>query len=266
MDDATPPGREVLHIVTEASKVRSEFAIPDGHRVYAVGDIHGHADLLDRLLDLIDRDIEENPGPTVTEVFLGDYVDRGPDSKGVIQRLASRPKQERRRICIRGNHEYYVERFLSDPGVLHEWAANGGIATLQSYGVNIDAVAPDVSRIHREFVAAFPRQHEDFLTDLAAAFQLGDLFFTHAGIRPNVSINEQDAHDLMMIRKDFLNVEGPLPVRVIHGHTPAREPVVTPYRIGVDTGAFATGVLTACVLEGTNHRFLATDGFASDGR
>lgn len=234
------------------------FSLPAGHRVYAIGDIHGHFSLLEELLEAIDADQAAHPIGEATEVFVGDYIDRGPDSNAVVQHLATRRPHNRARVCLRGNHEDYMVRFFDDPGVLFDWSYNGGVTTLASYGVHVNPAGLEPQKTHQEFMAALPAHHRDFVVGLAHRFRLGDVCFVHAGIRPGVPFEEQDPHDLITIRREFLNHPGPLPVRVVHGHTPVAEPVVTPYRIGIDTGAFASGILTCAVLEGADVRFLAT--------
>lgn len=234
------------------------FAVPDGIRVYAVGDIHGHLDLLERMQRLIDDDLAAHPADRAIEVYLGDYVDRGPDSAGVVEALAGPPAEGLERICLIGNHEDFLLQFLDEPLILQNWLDNGGHATLASYGVAADPVAAEPDEVVSAFRAALPEHHVRFFHDLALGHRVGDVLFVHAGIRPGVPIEAQDPHDLMWIRSPFLGYDGPLPVRVVHGHTPVREPIVTPYRIGIDTGAFATGILTCAVLEGADVRFLST--------
>lgn len=235
-------------------------ALAGGMRAYAVGDIHGQLHLLDDLLRQIDADVAAGAPAEVVEIYLGDYVDRGPESAGVIDRLCDRQARQdgRRRVFLRGNHEVYLSEFLRDPGILPEWAHNGGVTTIGSYGVNPRPVPPDPVAIHEAFLAAFPERHRAFLDGLSWVLRLGDVLFVHAGIRPDVPLEAQSPDDLCLIRHEFLNHDGPLPVRVVHGHTPVREPVATRWRISVDTGAFATGRLTCAVIEGADVRFLQT--------
>lgn len=235
-------------------------ALPDGLRAYAIGDVHGQIHLLDDLLGQIDADVAEGAPPEVVEVYLGDYVDRGSDSAAVIDRLCERAERDdgRRRVFLRGNHEIYLAEFLSDPGILEEWSYNGGVATIGSYGVNPRPVPFDPAAIREAFLAAFPERHRAFLASLEWMRRLGDVVFVHAGIRPGVAVEEQAVEDLCLIRHEFLNHDGPLPVRVVHGHTPMKAPEATPWRVSVDTGAFATGRLTAAVMEGSGVRFLQT--------
>lgn len=237
------------------------FPLPDGLRVYAIGDIHGHPELLDALQAEIARDLAAHPHDNVTEVYIGDYVDRGPDPAGVVERLTRPPPAGRERICLEGNHEDMLLRFLEDETMLGPWIDNGGLTTLASYGVDLGVGffgAVDPAACREAFAAALPPHHRAFFDGLQLSHRLGDVLFVHAGIRPEVPLEEQDPFDLLWIRGEFLNWPGPLPVRVVHGHTPVARPQVTPWRIGIDTGAFATGRLTAAVLEGAEVRFLST--------
>ena len=234
------------------------FTLSDGVRVYAIGDIHGHLALLEQLQGLIDEDLAARPAGRAIEVYLGDYVDRGPDSAGVVEALAGPPPEGLERVCLIGNHEDFLLQFLDDPSVLQSWLDNGGLATLASYGVVAASVEAEPDKVRAAFREALPAHHLRFFHDLALGHRVGDVLFVHAGIRPDVPIEAQDPHDLMWIRGPFLGFDGPLPVRVVHGHTPVRAPTVTPYRIGIDTGAFATGILTCAVLEGADVRFLST--------
>jgi serine/threonine protein phosphatase 1 len=233
--------------------------LPEGVRVYAVGDVHGHLALLDELLAMIDSDIAAAAPADVVEVFLGDYVDRGPDSAGVIERLCQRAAHgDRTRVFLRGNHEIYMAEFLRDPAVLMQWLPNGAGPTLASYGVAVDDTRFDAERIRAAFRTAVPAHHVAFLDGLQWMHRMGDVLFAHAGIRPGVPPEEQSPEDLCLIRGEFLKHTRPLPVRVVHGHTPMRQPDVTPWRISIDTGAFATGRLTCAVIEGAEVGILST--------
>lgn len=229
--------------------------MPAGVRAYAVGDIHGHLALLEEIQRLIDADIAAAPPAQVVEIYLGDYIDRGPDSAGVIERLlAPRPH---RTVFLRGNHEDYPQRLIAGQDVIAEWMHVGGHATLASYGVS-PRLATRASALRSAFGEAMPATHRAFIEGLKLAYQLGDVMFVHAGVRPGVPLDEQARADLLTIRGPFIEGDPPLPVRVVHGHTPQRAPQVTPYRVGIDTGAFATGRLTCAVLEGDSVRFLST--------
>jgi len=233
-------------------------SLPPGLRVYAIGDIHGRLDLLDDLSRRIRADLGSAPAEVVT-IFLGDYVDRGPDSAGVLERLsgADFPTPIR---ALRGNHEEVVGQFFEDENVLETWRRFGGLETLHSYGVDVTEAARGAGydRAQKSLAARMPPEHRMFLeqTDLAASY--GDYFFCHAGVRPAVPLERQAARDLLWIREDFLEFNGSWSKIVVHGHTPVRSPEILPNRINIDTGAFATSVLTALVLEGAERRFLAT--------
>jgi len=231
------------------------FAVPEGVRAYAVGDIHGHLTLLDEIQAQIDADIAGAPARTVVEIYLGDYIDRGPDSAGVIARLLEgRPH---RTVFLRGNHEDYPQRVMGGQDVVKAWMRVGGDTTLASYGLD-PRLARRPGDLRTALLDAVPEAHRGFLKRLSLAYRLGDVLFVHAGVRPGVPLDAQSRVDLLTIRGDFIADDPPMPVRVVHGHTPHRTPQMTPYRIGIDTGAFATGCLTCAVLEDADVRFLST--------
>jgi serine/threonine protein phosphatase 1 len=224
---------------------------PADVRIYAVGDIHGRADLLIETISRIDEDLERRPIGRAVEVYLGDYIDRGPDSKAVIDLLSIR-LVENRAVCLRGNHEALMEGFLRDPANLRPWLQLGGMQTLASYGV-----PPSRGRIetqidlHQRFWGSFPRAHELFLQCLRYCFRCGDFLFVHAGIRPDIPIEQQDLHDLLWIRHEFLDATQDHENFIVHGHTPVLHPDIRTNRINIDTGAWRTGTLTCIALEGT---------------
>src|SRR5262245_18663343 len=160
--------------------------VPPATRVYAIGDIHGRADLLADLIERIDEDLLRRPIEHAIEVYLGDYVDRGGDSKTVIDILCRRLVQ-RNAICLRGNHEALLEEFLHDPEALHDWMRLGAANTLTSYGVSISSNTKLIpAQIHRAFCDVFPRTHVLFLQCLHNLYTCGEYLFVHAGIRPGV--------------------------------------------------------------------------------
>jgi serine/threonine protein phosphatase 1 len=228
----------------------AKAALPPETRIYAVGDVHGRADLLRETMAHIDDDLRRRPIAYAGEVYLGDYVDRGADSKGVIDLLAAR-MVENHAICLRGNHEDIMEAFLTDATVLDGWRQLGGLQTLASYGVSPsrDATAPDVQHAFRN---ALPASHRAFLHDLRYHIRCGDFLFVHAGIRPSVPLDAQDAQDLIWIRDEFLNSKRDHGVYVVHGHTSVSHPDIRSNRINIDTGAWRTGVLTCIAIEGTD--------------
>ncbi len=235
--------------------------LPPGERVYAIGDIHGLSGALDRLLGAIDEDLARQPAGSVTEVFLGDYVDRGADSAGVVARLMLQPADGRRRICLLGNHEDAMLAALADPRRMPHWLTFGGEETMLSYGAPLRPGPLDAHAAQVAFAAALPPEHLAFLGALPTHARLGELFFTHAGIRPGVALEAQEPHDLIWIRDEFLSFDGTLPAHVVHGHTPVARPDHRRWRTNVDTGAVYGGLLTAAVFEGDAPvRFLSVPG------
>jgi serine/threonine protein phosphatase 1 len=229
--------------------------VPDGRRVYAIGDVHGCADLLSDLFMRIDDDLRARPTADSVQVFLGDYIDRGPNSRQVIDLMIARRRQHDV-LFLKGNHEDCVLRLLTDPTVLSEWQNMGGLATLLSYGVmgtRGDGSPHDVSTTLRR---AMPDSHRRFIEGLALSFTSGDFFFVHAGARPGIPLQRQSRWDLLWIRDDFLLHEEDFGMVVVHGHTPIYEPEIRWNRINIDTGAYATGKLTCLVLEGDQMGFL----------
>jgi len=231
--------------------------VPDGIRIYAIGDIHGRADLLSAIFTRVDYSLKANPVKEAVHVLLGDYIDRGPNSREVIDALIARRRQHMM-ICLKGNHESYAIRFLSDPCVLSEWKQVGGINTLLSYGVKPSTRDDPKQRqdVAAAFRQALPESHQRFLQSLALSFTSGDFFFTHAGVRPGTPLSEQREHDLLWIREDFLLHEEDFGKIIVHGHTPTKMPDVRPNRINIDTGAYATGLLTCLVLQDDQMAFI----------
>jgi serine/threonine protein phosphatase 1 len=236
--------------------------LPKGQLVYAVGDIHGRLDLLRTLLRRIAGDARQSPeAHPKTLVFLGDYVDRGPDSCGVVETLIGGLPDGFETHFLKGNHEALLLDFLGNPLVLAHWLINGGDATMASYGVDVDRLersgaAPEIWR--SAFAAALPEPHLRFFRSLKLGISIGDYLFVHAGVRPGVPIAAQDEADLIWIRREFLDCLEPFGKIVVHGHTPEKAPQMRPNRIGIDTGAFFTGRLTALRLEDGAQSFLQT--------
>jgi serine/threonine protein phosphatase 1 len=239
-------------------RFRQVRGVPAGYRVYAVGDIHGRADLLRRLLDNIVKDKARSASRAVL-VFLGDYIDRGLDSRGVIERLLSPPSGFDVHF-LRGNHDQTLLDFLADPRIFRQWREFGASETFLSYRVLPPRFNDDASLIKArdDLAAALPPRHLDFLRRLKLSLTIGDYFFAHAGARPGLPLNEQSAQDLLWIRDEFLYSSADFGATIVHGHTPSNQPVRKANRIGIDTGAYITGQLTAAVLEGTTCRFLTT--------
>jgi serine/threonine protein phosphatase 1 len=231
-------------------------AVPDGSRYYAVGDVHGRLDLFEVLIDAIERDDLEASDLEATVVLLGDLVDRGPDSAGVVDR-ARAWQAERRVHLLAGNHEEMFLHSLEDVGVLRHFLRHGGRQTALSYGIPRDeydrATMEDVQAM---LLAAVPNEHRRFLNKARNYHVAGDYLFVHAGIAPDVPLEEQQDHHLRWIREPFLDHTEPHAHFVVHGHTITDGIDERPNRIGIDTGAYQSGRLTALVLEGTSRRII----------
>lgn len=234
----------------------------DGQLVYAIGDIHGRSDLLRTLIAKIAEDAKGRlvAGQRPTVVFIGDYVDRGPDSRGVIDFLLSELPPEWDYRFLRGNHEETVLAFLNDPTVGEAWRDFGGLQCLTSYGVAIqrNGAAMDWPAMAAAFAAALPPEHFDFLSKLSSRETIGDYVFVHAGVRPGIPLEYQSERDLLWIREEFTSGRRALPQTVVYGHTPNPQVVTGPGRIGIDTGAYATGTLTAAGFSGADVWYLST--------
>ncbi len=227
--------------------------LPEGVRVYAVGDIHGRADLLDGAFARIDAHKRARPIEKSIEIYLGDYIDRGPTSRRVLDQMIARAVDPDV-VALIGNHEEFLLQSLEDGEAFPDWMRYGGMETLLSYGVP----AP-ISRSVRAFEEArqhmreaLPDSHIRFLESRLLSYSCGDYFFVHAGIRPGVALGDQRRSDLLWIRDEFIQWSGALPAVVVHGHTPVRTPRIERYKINIDTGAYATGHLTCLVLEGAH--------------
>ncbi len=233
--------------------------MPDGALVYAVGDIHGRADLLELLVAKINMDARTK-GMKPTVVFVGDYVDRGTDSKGVIELLLNGLPMDWTAIFLKGNHEEAMLTFIEDPAFGDTWQDFGGLQTLTSYGVALPRRAGEIDwpAVSASFAAALPRAHRDFLRGLTLRESIGDYVFVHAGVRPRIPLEYQSEKDLLWIREEFTAAGRALPQTVVYGHTPSEEVVVGPGRIGIDTGAYATGKLTAAGFQGSDVWYLST--------
>lgn len=239
-------------------KSEPSAAVPADSRVYAIGDIHGQAALLDELLGMIERDGMGRPETKVL-VFIGDYVDRGADSKGVIEQLVNLQSDFTAHF-LRGNHDQALLDFLADPNSFPIWKDYGAEETLASYGVASPRSGEEVAlrQTRDRLRESLPAHHLRFFETLKLSETIGDYFFAHAGVRPGTPLDQQEERDLMWIRDEFLNSQSDFGKIVVHGHTPTNAPVMRRNRIGIDTGAYLTGRLTALVLEGTRRRFLQT--------
>ncbi len=228
--------------------------VPDGLTIYAIGDIHGEADLLDAMLAAIGDDFtSRDDGSAPVLIYVGDYIDRGPDSSGVIDRLLRGPLPGFRQHCLLGNHEAALLDFLAEPAGAAAWLDFGGLATLHSYGIAPPRGNPTPERLEtlRDALAErLPPAHLAFLKSLELFVVHGDYAFVHAGIRPGRPLADQQPDDLLWIRSPFLEATWRHEKTIVHGHTIAADIEILPNRIGIDTGAYYSGCLSAVVLSG----------------
>ena len=232
--------------------------IPEGMRVYCVGDLHGRDDLLRQMAERVQADLQVRSFDQVVTIFLGDYIDRGLGSMRVVDQLA-RGEWPTPMIPLAGNHENLLIAFLEDERVLEAWRGLGGLETLHSYGVNVApaVVGRDFRAVQAAFATHLPESHRHFLKTLEVSKTIGDYFFCHAGIRPGLPLDSQVRNDLLTIREPFISSKAEHGKLVVHGHTPSVAPEIRPNRIGIDTAAYATGRLTCLVLEEDERRFLS---------
>jgi serine/threonine protein phosphatase 1 len=255
----------MLNFLCRQSAPRS---VPAGHRAYAIGDIHGRLDLLDQLLDMIHRELDERPARKTMLVFVGDLIDRGPNSAQVIERLRTYRRPGVRTVFILGNHEEVLLRILGgDAELITKWRWFGGTECLESYGIDVArlaALAPEAQLAMLR--QAIPREHVAFLESFVDSCRFGDYLFVHAGIRPGVPVEQQLQSDLRWIREPFLFDETDHGFVVVHGHTISAEVEEKPNRIGIDTGAYRSGVLSALALEDGKRWYVATAATAEADR
>ena len=232
---------------------------PEGMRLYAIGDVHGLDDMLDEAHARIAADLAARPVSDHRIVHVGDYVDRGGASAGVIDRLARLSAEDPRVLCLMGNHDELMLGFLSEPILCGPtWLGNGAPATLASYGVPVPERLgfDDLPALSARLGEAMPDRHKAFLAGLRRSVRFGDFFFCHAGIRPGIALDRQSDQDLVWIRDPFLSSRRDHGAVIVHGHTRVRAPEVRPNRIDIDTGAVYGGPLTVLALEGNGYRFL----------
>jgi serine/threonine protein phosphatase 1 len=218
---------------------------PDGWTIYVIGDIHGRLDLLRNVQGAIDADKHDVGATRTVEVYLGDYVDRGPQSAEVVTELIARAN-DTYAVFLRGNHEQLLLDFLDGRSLLNQWRLVGALPTLLSYGLTSKLLAADTPEesVRAALLERFPAEHFDFLARTGSYCALGPYLMVHAGLRPGIRLEDQQAADLFGIRNDFLDYAGDLGAIVVHGHTPVMEPDFRANRINIDTGAFATNRLT----------------------
>jgi serine/threonine protein phosphatase 1 len=234
---------------------------PEGMLLYAIGDVHGRLDLLEAMHERIRGDIATRRPADWRIIHLGDYTDRGPSSKGVLDFLIAAEARDRRIISLMGNHDFGLLEFLAEPSPYDLFATNGGEETARSYGVELRfSPVPVLMEGHAKLCDAVPEEHLAFLRALPHSVTFGVFFFCHAGVRPGVKLERQDAHDLIWIRNEFLDYPGLHEKVIVHGHTPAGEAEIMPNRINVDTGAFYSGVLTCAVIDGQDKMLMDVRG------
>lgn len=224
-------------------------SVPVGSVIYAIGDVHGRADLLEQAFEKIEKDRSLRSFDTCYEVYLGDYVDRGPASKGALDLLIARTKNPGV-VALRGNHEDVMLGTLEHPDALEKWRSVGGAETMMSYGLSGDLGKSRVSELElfANWLDVVPESHRTFLAGLNHSISIGDYFFAHAGVRPGISLEQQKPRDLMWIREEFLKSNKWHGKYIVHGHTPTERPDLRLNRMGIDTGAYITGKLTCLKL------------------
>lgn len=246
----------------EIKPARPPASLPLGQRVYAIGDVHGRFDLLQDLIGRIEVDNAARAPTNVHVVMLGDLIDRGPQSREIIDYFLRGAPRFARWHFIMGNHEEMLLKLIDQPdsALMPQFLRFGGRETFESYGApqrvldTPDLYSPDTLLFN------VPEEHRDFMRQMEDGILVGDYFFTHAGIRPGVALDQQEQYDLRWIRKDFLDSDADHGMIVVHGHTVLNEVEVRCNRIGIDTGAYASGRLTALGLEGTERWFIQTEG------
>jgi serine/threonine protein phosphatase 1 len=253
---------------SRAPSARPPYRGAPGKRCYAIGDIHGRLDLLDQLLSQIAAHDAGRPQRETIVVSLGDVIDRGPNSRGVLERLMQPLSFPARLVCLKGNHEDMLLRGLSgEPSLLRSWLATGGRDCARSYGVDpILLSGQNEEVLEHNLAQAIPASHLAFLRSLADYARFGDYLLVHAGIRPGIPLDAQRPADLLWIRKGFLEAEADHGLMVVHGHSVSLDIEKRPNRTGIDTGAYRSGILTAIWIEDGEHGFLQAIGVPDENQ
>lgn len=235
--------------------------IPEGRRVYAIGDIHGRDDLFAQLLDRIANDSNSRDAAEVSIILLGDLVDRGPSSRQVVERAIALARQGPDVRCLMGNHEeVFLKALGGDVKLMRYFVRIGGAPTIHSYGLTGEAYDQlTFDELAEAFPRLVPREHVEFLAACEDMITIGDYVFVHAGIKPGLPMDKQRGADLRWIRDEFLGDERDHGAMIVHGHTIFADVQERPNRIGIDTGAYNSGVLTALCLEGEERWYIATE-------
>ena len=241
------------------SETEKQPSGPENARLYAIGDIHGRADLLIEMHRLIERDSRGFEGRKVL-IYLGDYIDRGMQSRQVVEMLLEPQLHGFERVFLKGNHEQALLDFLDYPEATAGWFSFGGRETLQSYGISVTfmPLLKDMKKLAVELEDVLPDEHRDFLESGLLSWHAGDYYFVHAGVRPGVPLEDQHSEDQLWIRDEFIDSDANHGAVVVHGHTISPDPEIRPNRVGLDTGAFHSGVLSCLVVDGTEQRILQT--------
>lgn len=237
---------------------------PPSYRAYVVGDVHGRLDLLDDLLGRIEAEIDAGKANNVVLAFVGDLIDRGPSSAQVVERLRTYQRDGVQAVFLLGNHEEVLLRILAgEADLIKGWLRFGGAECLRSYGEDPDALrALPPDKALARVSAAVPREHAAFIEGFGDTFRFGDYLFVHAGVRPGIELDAQRQKDLRWIREPFLQDESDHGFVVVHGHTICPQVEELPNRIGIDTGAYASGILTALAIEQGKRWFIDTQQLA----
>lgn len=255
--------RSLRQLFLDRKPVRRIAHAPEGERYYVIGDIHGRLDLFNSLIEAIEEDDRISADARTTVILLGDLIDRGPDSAGVIARAKSWGEDRKVRY-IAGNHEEMFLQSFHDREMLRHFVKHGGRETILSYGIDKRRYNDlSMKELQSEICKLVPQAHRDFLESFEDMIIAGDYVFVHAGLNPKLSLADQRQSDLRWIRERFLKHSEPFSHVVVHGHTIFENIEHTDHRIGIDTGAFRSGRLTALVLEGESRRTIQaieTDG------
>ncbi len=253
--------RNIIELITGGKKhpLVTPYC-PEGKRIYCIGDIHGRVDLLQQLHSAIEKDVANYTGGK-TIIYLGDFIDRGENSKAVIDVLLNQPLVGFDAIYLRGNHEQTMLDFLHQAEIGQAWLTHGGMAALVSYGVKVaklPARIEDYIALQSELATRLPKDHLAFLKNTRLSYKAGSYYFVHAGIRPGVALDQQISDDQLWVRDEFLSYHKNHERIIVYGHSINDEPEIHAHRIGIDTGAYISGKLTALVLEQDTQRFIQT--------
>lgn len=253
--------RQLFFKSTPQPQQVQEFSLKEGTRIYAVGDIHGRSGLLRKMLKAIAQDAQNHGDKKIIEVFLGDYIDRGLESREVIDLLLASPPHGHQRICLMGNHEETLLRFLDDPKILRNWGNYGGFATLDSYGIGIPtSMSPEKLHILRDaFEKNLPAAHLAFLKGLPLTYVNGDYLFVHAGIAPHLTLQKQEPQHLLWIRDPFLRHTDFFEHYIVHGHSPMPSPDIRHNRANLDISIATKNSLCCMVITGSERRVFVVE-------